>query len=117
MNDRLVRVIVGAELQSVQQRRRQTAVVRLVRTPHRVVQLPAEAWSRGLALLDQLVQHVLAADRRKHDIPHDAIGLLDRGLRDSEQQPGLASNAAKVSQQFLLDAVLGGGLNTLDRLD
>jgi hypothetical protein len=72
--------------------------VRLVRAPHRLVQLATIAGSGGLVLLDQLVQHMLAADRREDDVAHDAVGPLDRGLGDTDQQAGLARDTAKVGQ-------------------
>ena len=53
--------------------------------------------------LDRFVQHVLAADRREDDVAYDAVGPLDRGLGNTEQQAGLARDAAKVGQQLLLD--------------
>jgi len=46
----------------------------------------------GLVLLDQLAQHLLAADGGEDDVAHDTVGLVDRGLGQLEQQASLAGD-------------------------
>ena len=110
-------VIVRAELECVEQWRQQAAVVRLIRTTHRLVELTAIARSCGLVLADQIAQDALTTDGGENDVPHDAVGPFDRRLGDAEQQPCLARDAAKVRQKLLLDPALSGGVDPLDGLD
>src|SRR6266542_5107579 len=117
LDDRLVGVIVRAKLKCVEQWRQQAAVVRLIRTTHCLVELTAIARSSGLVLADQVAQDALTTDGGENDVPHDAVGSFDRGLGHAEQQPSLASDAAKVRQKLLLDPVLSGGVDPLDGLD
>jgi hypothetical protein len=56
---------------------------------HRLVELTAIAWSSGLVLADQVAQDALATDGGKDDVPHDAVGPFDRGLRQRNNSPVL----------------------------
>ena len=85
LDDRLVRVVVRAELECVEQWLQQTPVVRLIRTTHRLVELAAIARSSGLVLADQLVEDALTANGGEDDVSYDAVGPFDRGLGHSEQ--------------------------------
>jgi len=117
LDDRLVRVVIRAKLECIEQWWQKATVVRLIRTRHRLLELAAIARSNGHVLADQVAQEALTADNGENDIPHNAVGPFNRGLGHAEQQPELAGDAARVRQKLLLDPVLGSGVDPLDRLD
>jgi len=68
LDHRLVRLVVGAELEGVQQRRQHTAVVRLVGAAHDVMELaPAleGVATTGAAHVDPVERQLVAAPSRR----------------------------------------------------
>ncbi len=66
----------------------------------------APALGAGCGLLNQLLKCLFARNREDH-LAHDAVGLIERGACDVEEDADLAANLNRISEQFLDDALLG----------
>ena len=113
--DRPVRLVVGAEVQGVQQARHHAAVVGAVGVADDRLHVLAVGRAGGLPFLDQVAQRLLVDDREDH-LLDDAVGPGEGGLGQLEQQAVLAGDALQVLQEFALDAPLGPGADAVDRV-
>ena len=110
-----MRLVVGAEVQGVQQARHHAAVVGAVGGADDRLHVLAVGRAGGLPFLDQVAQRLLVDDRVDH-LLDDAVGLGEGGLGQLEQQAVLAGDALQVLQEFSLDASLGPGADAVDRV-
>ncbi len=113
---RLVRVVVGAEVESGQQVQHRAPIMAAVGAADRGAERRAVGGAGRLALAHQVVERLLAHHGEQH-LTDGAVRLLDGGAGQIEQQALLAADTLKVVQRFLLDLVLRTGADVMHGLD
>ena len=86
-------LVVRAEFQGLKNLRHHAAVVAPVGIADRRCAGGPIGRSRRFPFLDQIAQGLLAGDR-EHNVAHDAVGLVQRGVGQLEQEVLLAASRA-----------------------
>ena len=115
LDHRLVRGVVGAEFQRVEEPGHHAPVMAGVGAADRDAQAAAVHRS-GLPLADQVAQGLLTGDG-EHHVAHRAVGPSNGGAGDLEQQDRLARDPLQLVEHSPLDPALGAGADGVHGLD
>jgi len=108
--------VVGLKYERCQNQRQHAPIVMSVGAVNQGLYPAAEGRSAALAFLDQCGQGGFS-HQRKEDLAHHAVGIVERGLGDAEQQGGLAVDALQLADHLGDDALLGPDRKAMDNLD
>ena len=92
-----MRRVVRAELDRGEQLRQHPPIIGAVGGADHGVDARMPLAGAGCGLLDQLLKCLFARNREDH-LAHDAVGLIERGACDVEEDADLAANLNRISR-------------------